>query len=197
MSNYSWPAAVTVKRTHFFIAPAARTFTSPYSRAVQAVDLMAEVWRAQVDITDDISKVTGGQVEALFDRLKGPVNTISLYHFGRPAPLGTMRGTPTLSASAAQLANTVSISTTTGNTLLAGDMIGIGGQLCRVMADAVSVASVMTVEIAPRLRVAMSSGAAVTWDKPTSTFIMAADSAPVDWMPGYYTAPSVEFVETP
>ena len=192
MSAYTWPAVVPrPRRTQLRLLPAIKTFTSPYSRQTQAVDLMAELWRMQLDLPDGIDKVIGGAIEAMFDRLKGQANTLALWNFSRPAPRGTMRGAPTLSASAAQLANTISISGS--GTLLAGDMIGVGGQLCRVMADASVPGSV---EIAPRLRVAMASGTAVTWDKPTAAFLLMSDGAGVDWMPGGYSGTSVEFIES-
>lgn len=191
MTVYSVPSGFpSPSRVQLRIMPSVRTFTSPYSMQVQAVDLMSEVWRMQLDLPATNSKITAGAVEALFDRLKGQANQIALWHFGRKAPLGTMRGTPTLSASAAQWANTVSISGS--GTLLAGDMIGIGGQLCRVMADASSLSSV---EIAPRLRTAMSSGTTVTWDKPTANFILAADGPAVDYLPGMQAGITAEFIE--
>lgn len=190
MTIYAWPAAVQPRSIQLRLLPAVRTFTSPYSRQTQAVDLMAETWRLQMALPPNTDRTQGGALEALFDRLKGQVNQVALYHFGRPAPMGTMRGAPTLSASAAQLANTVSISGT--GTLLAGDMIGIGGQLCRVMADATLPA---TVEIAPRLRVDKASGTAVTWDKPTANFMLAGDGVPLVWEPGFYQGPDIEWME--
>lgn len=191
MSVYTWPTAVVPRSVQLRLLPAVRLFTSPYNRQTQAVDLMAETWRLQMALPPMTDKTLAGSLEALFDRLKGQVHQVNLWHFGRPAPQGTMRGAPTLSANAAQLANTVSISGT--GTLLAGDMIGIGGQLCRVMADVTLPGSV---EIAPRLRTAKSSGTAVTWDKPTATFMLATpDGVPLVYEPGMQQGPDVEWME--
>lgn len=191
MTVYSWPITYYPRRMQLRLIPAIKTFTSPYSRQTQAVDLMSEMWRMQADLPDGTDKLIGGEIEAFFDRLKGQANQVALWNFRRPAPMGTMRGSPTLSASAAQLANTVNISGS--GTLAAGDMLGIGGQLCRVM---VATTLPAAVEIAPRLRAAVSSGAAVTWDRPTANFILASDGAPVDWSPGSYSGPQVEFMES-
>lgn len=191
MSVYTWPAAVQPRAVQLRLLPAIRTFTSPYNRSTQAVDLMAETWRLQMTLPPGTDRVVAGALEAFFDRLKGQVHQAALWHFGRPAPLGTMRGSPTLSANAAQLANTVAINGT--GTLLAGDMIGIGGQLCRVMADASLPGSV---EIAPRLRSAMPSGTAITWDKPTANFMLATpDGVPLVYEPGLYQGTEVEWME--
>lgn len=197
MSDYTWPAAWLPRRFQMVVVANTRDFVSPYTQGMQSTDLLADYFRVQLDMVDGNDSVLGGQIEAFFDRLKGSVNRIVLWNLKRPAPLGTLRGTPTLSASAAQLANTAAISTTAGATLLAGDMIGIGGQLVRVMADTVADgAGAMAVEFAPRLRAAKSSGAAVTWDKPTSTFVLAGQGgAPVNWQPGRFTAPSIELRE--
>ena len=191
MSVYTWPATVVPRTVQLRLMPAIRTFTSPYSRQTQAVDLLAEAWRLQMTLPPNTDRVVAGALEAFFDRLKGQVHQVSLWHFGRPAPLGTMRGTPTLSANAAQLANTVAINGS--GTLLAGDMLGIGGQLCRVMADASLPGSV---EIAPRLRSAVASGAAVTWDRPTANFMLATgDGVPLVYEPGFYRELDVDWME--
>lgn len=199
MSDYTWPssAAFRPKRFQMMVMANTRTFASPYTQGLQVIDLLADYWMVTLDMTPGNTAVEGGQIEAFFDRLKGAANRIVLWNLKRPAPVGTLRGSPTLAASAAQLANTVSVQTSAGATLLAGDMIGIGGQLVRVMADTVANGSgVMAVEFAPRLRTAQSSGAAVTWDKPTSTFVMTnTQGAPVDWTPGQYAAPSIDLRE--
>lgn len=190
MSVYTWPATVVPRTVQLRLMPAIRTFTSPYSRQTQAVDLLAETWRLQMTLPPNTDRIVAGALEAFFDRLKGQVHQASLWHFGRPAPLGSMRGSPTLSANAAQLANTVAINGS--GTLLAGDMIGVGGQLCRVMADATLPGSV---EIAPRLRTAVASGSAVAWDKPTANFMLASDGVPLVYEPGFYRELEVEWME--
>lgn len=198
MSDFNWPnlAAFTPRRFQMLVVSNTRSFPSPYTQGVQVIDLMADFWQVQLEMTPGNDPIVGGQIEAFFDRLKGAANRILLWNLKRPAPLGTMRGTPTLAASALQLANTASIQTTAGATLLAGDMIGIGGQLVRNLVDATADGSgLLGVEFAPRLRAAKASGTAVTWDKPTSAFRIPNGSAPVDWTPGQYSAPSIELRE--
>jgi hypothetical protein len=120
-----------------------------------------------------------------------------LYHFTRPAPRGTVRGTLTLNALAAQGASSIVVtgcSPATG-TLLAGDMLGVGGLLLMVGADCTAVAGVITVPIVNRLRVAQSSGAAVTWDKPTAPFRLLSTNG-VQYTPGVAQAVSFDFGES-
>lgn len=163
--------------------------------------------------------------EAFFDRLRGPLNTIRLWDLRFPVPSGTLRdgqpinvvngslaavtvvngssqavtvigGTPHVPAAIAQLAGTVTISHIAGRTLKAGDLIGIGGQLVRVMSDAVADGSgQMPVEFLPRIRVAMGPGAVVTWDRPTATFMLKADGVPTVWRGGSFDGASLELTE--
>lgn len=66
-----------------------------------------------------------------------------------------------------------------------GDMLGVGGQLVRVMEPAAATeAGVMTVQVLPRLRQAVASGSAVQWDKPTANFLVMADEVVTRWRGG-------------
>lgn len=195
MTTYAWPGPANtpgweVNHFELRIKPNVKVFTGHYTPATQAVDLLGERWSAVVHLSPTTSQLYAGRREAFFDRLKGPANWLSLWHLKRPAPLGTMRGSPTLSAAAAQLANTAAVYGS--GTLLAGDMIGIGGQLVRVMAD---VTLPGTVEFQPRLRAAMVSGTAVTWDKPAANFILTADGVPVVYTPGMVGESALELIE--
>ncbi len=185
MAAYTWPAAWMPRRFRMFIAPNERSFSGYYSGQTQALDLLGESWRMELELAE-MTGLVGQQVQAFLDRLRGRVNTITIGNIQRPVPVGTMRGTPTLLASAAQLASTIQIATTAGATLLAGDCIGFGGQLSRVMTDATADGTGhMTVEILPRVRIAQTAGASVLWDHPTANMILAAGGgSPVDFTPG-------------
>jgi predicted RecA/RadA family phage recombinase len=70
-------------------------------------------------------------------------------------------------------------------TLKAGDLLGFGGQVSRVMADSAATdAGTMVAEVLPRVRSTVASGAAVTWNAPTVTFLLASGGGvPIDFMP--------------
>ena len=114
----------------------------------------------------------------------------------RPQPRGTMRGAPVLVGAHAQGAASLSITGgTAGSTLLAGDMLGVGGLLLMVQIDVtLDGAGAGSVPITNRLRSAQSGGAAVTWDKPTALFRLVDHSGPV-YSPGLASAPSFSFRE--
>lgn len=197
MTDFAWPQ-FPVTRFQMRIESVTKIFASPYSNQVQVADMMSECWKVQMDLAPDISLAMGTAIEAFFDRLKGAANRILLSNLRVRVNQGTMRGAPTLSASAAQLANTLTISTTPGATAMPGDMLGCGGQLFRVLAPAVANGSgVLVVEVGPRVRAAggISSGTAVVWSQPTAPFRLASANPAVDWRPGEFSAPSVELRE--
>lgn len=85
-------------------------------------------------------------------------------------------------------------------TLLAGDRIGVGGQLFKVLETATAdAAGAMSVQVMHRVRAALSSGAAVTLDRPRVLFVPDPES-PVDWsaaLGGRCPPVAVDWVEVP
>lgn len=197
MTVYAWPNW-QVERFEMRVQPNVRVFNGAYTPVTQVVDLLGEVFVASIDLAPHTDLLIGAAREAFFDRLKGPTHQIALWNLRRPAPQGTMRGSPVLASSVAQLANTATITTTAGATLKAGDHIGISGQLVRVMADATANGSgALAIEFMPRARLAWSSGAAVTWNKPTANFMLKSDSVPVTYRPGMFDGSSFDLIEVP
>jgi hypothetical protein len=82
-----------------------------------------------------------------------------------------------------------------GTTLLAGDLLGVGGLLLMVAADATANGSgVITVTLANRLRTAQSISAAVTWNQPTAPMRLLQNSG-VQYQPGFAGGISLDFAE--
>ena len=175
-----------------------RVNSSPYGGSEQAVDLLNDRWLMTCELPPSPRHSEGAWREAFINNLRGQSNTVALWHFTRPAPRGTMRGTLTLNASAAQGASSIVVTGgagQAGTTLLAGDLLGVGSLLLQVGADCTANGSgVVTVPIANRLRRALSSGASVTWDKPTAEFRLATHSG-VHYGPRSVSATSFDFVE--
>lgn len=169
-----------------------RAFASPFGGSEQAVDMLNDRWRVSFELPP-CTQAEGAEREAFVAALRGQSNHTNLYHFGRPRPLGTLSGSPTAQA-AAQGAATLVLNATTGHTLRAGDLIGVGGLLLQVAADCTSAAGVLTVPLVNRLRVAVSNGAAVVWDRPTAPFRLVG--RPVQrYVPGYAEGLALDFVE--
>ena len=195
---YTWPG-FKLKQFNLFVKPNVRSFAGYYAGQSQTEDLLGEAWAATLILTPGNDPIAGAAQEAFFNRLRGASNWIGLWHLKRPAPQGTMRGTPTISGAVAQLATLINIQSTAGATLRAGDMLGFAGQVSQVMADITADGSGLFtgVEIWPRARVAISGGSAVVWSTPTVNMRLDnSDGVPIDWHPGsQYDGVSVTLAE--
>lgn len=172
-----------------------RVSASPFGGSEQAIDLLNDRWLCNVELPPS-TQAAAAALEAFTGAMRGQTNTVQLWHFARPKPQGTVRGTLTLNASAAQGAASIVLTgcSPSNGTLLAGDMLGVGGLLLMVASDCTASAGVITVPITNRLRTAQSSGAAVTWDKPKATFRMLSASG-VQYTPGIAQGVSFDFGE--
>ena len=172
-----------------------RVGASMFGGSEQAVDLLNDRWVMNVSLADSWHSDAAAR-EAFIASFRGQVNWVALWHFIRPQPRGTMRGSPTLVGAHAQGAAALSITAgTAGGTLLAGDMLGVGGLLCMVQSDVTLDGSgAGSVPLVNRLRAAQTNGAAVTWDRPTATFRLLGHATPV-YQPGVASGPSFTFGE--
>ena len=194
---YPWPASFKVERFELRVIPNVTVFTSQYTKATQTVDFLGERWQARIDLGIEGDPVLGAAREAFFDRLRGPVNLIALWNIRFPAPQGTLRGAPSVAVAVAQLSNVLSIQSAAGATLIAGDMLGIGAQLVRVMASVTADANGLfaSVEVLPRMRTAIVSGALVTWQAPTANFMLKSDGVPTSYTAMRAESASLEMIE--
>ena len=92
-SVYQWPATWAPNVFEMRVLPNAFTFTSTYSKTTQTIDFLGERWTVRIDLAPDSDPVLGAAREAFFDRLRGPVNLISVWNLRRPIPQGTLRDT--------------------------------------------------------------------------------------------------------
>lgn len=195
MSAITWPAGLAANGFQMDLLTNQRAHSSPFGGSEQVVDMLNDRWKVSFELPPR-RRVNGGKVDGFIAALRGMTNTVALWHMARPIPRGTMRGTPVLIGAHAQGVATLNISTTTGGeTLKLGDMIGVGGLLLMVAQDCVSDGTgVMACPIANRLRAAQLSGAVVTWNKPTASFRKMGGSSP-HYVPGVAESTTLEFLE--
>lgn len=127
--------------------------------------------------------------EAFFAGLSSTGDWVRLMRFDRLAPNGTARGTVTMLSTAAAGARTIALTGITPvstGTLLAGDVLGTGGNLLMVSATATANASgqMAAVSLVTPLLAAASVGAAVTWNQPTGQFELVGEDPTVEHGPG-------------
>lgn len=145
MSTYAIPSWWRVANFEAMLVPQVRTFSSPYGGAGQALDLLGERWEFGVELPG-CKRSAAAQQEAFFNALRGPANLVSMHHFARPVPQGSVRGSLVLASSVAQGGNTLALSGARGgrNLLRRSDLIasfgGVGwsGNLCTITPNAVA-----------------------------------------------------------
>ena len=117
--------------------------------------------------------------------------------FSLQAPAGTLRGSPTVTTTAAQGATLIAITPTSGTTVLRGDLIGlttaIGIQVVMVTANTDLSAASMPFE--PPLRASVASGSAVTWNKPAPLFRLVSGEWSASFRPMAAEPLILDFVE--
>jgi len=140
-------------------------------------------WRAKLTFatTDKNGAIGRQRAEALLTSLRGGANVLALYHPRKQAPLGTARGAPTVAATAAIGANSLTLTgMTDGQTLLRGDLWGLGSQRVMLTADVTVASGQAVITFEPALRASVLSGTVAIWDKPTVNFI---PTDPAIWLP--------------
>jgi hypothetical protein len=192
MATFDLPSSLKPATMEWGSIKAGVQFRSPFNGNVESVEFPGERWRASLTFslgTPDLA----AQAEAFFARVAGGSERVRLRHFLRPAPVGTMRGSPTLNTAAARGDLQVLINTT--GTLKAGDFFKVGGQLFQCFADCSPAGSVLTVPLVQRVRATLTVGASVTWDRPTALFICPSMSFAAGYSPGQVAPMAVDFEE--
>lgn len=203
MTTYAWPnTGDFLPRTSEWrvVDPNQRSNDSPLSGYSQTVSMPGAKWGWSLDFGNH-GDARREAIEAFLLRLSGRQHRVSLWDLKRPRPRGTCNlSGVTVHASAAQFAETLQLAGCgAGNTLLAGDWIGlVSGQVVRVVADATANGSgQITVEVRHMLRTAVSAGSAVTLDRPTALYVRTDSGLAMPRQPGRVQPDfSVEFVET-
>lgn len=171
----TWPAAFVASSFKLTLQVSQRANASPFGGSEQVLDMLNDRWICAMSLPVR-DRASAAAVEAFLANFRGMVNTVNLWHQQRPTPRGSLRGTLLTSGTQAQGAAQLVLSGGTANgTLFAGDMLGAGGQLLMVSSDCTANGSgAITVPIANRLRAAILTGQAVTWNQPTAAFRMTS-----------------------
>lgn len=137
------------------------------------------------------------RLEAYCNRFRDRQDQVRIWHFKRPVPYGTMRGSPAVDGVHAQFAKTLNIrGAAAGVTLIAGDLLGVNGLLVEVAADCVTDAfGAVAVSLTADMRTALTDGMAITWDKPTALFIRVSPRVAPRFSPGEVSGFSIDFAE--
>lgn len=195
MSTISLPAGFDPQSCQLTLRTNQRVNASPFGGSEQAVDMLNDRWIMDVDLADT-SQDNGAAIEAFIAAMRGPTNVVALYHFARSVPRGTARGTILLNGAVAQGASSIVVDgiSPSAGTILAGDVLGVGGQLLMAAADATATGGGATITLVNRVRTALADNAAVTWSAPTALFRMMSSTG-VNYFRARASGPSFSFGE--
>lgn len=169
MATINWPANIQTGPVDYAVEFDVQITVYRNGR-ITTYGLPGARWTCSVRFEHDLEHLMRPRVEAMLVGLRGGANRLSMPHWGRPQPNGTLRGTPTLAAPVAAGAQSIQMTNCNGG-VRAGDFLGLPGQFFMVMADANPFATNMTVQVDPAIRAAHNSGTPVVWNKPTTLWI--------------------------
>lgn len=203
MTTYAWPNTRDfLPRTAEWrvVDPNQRSNDSPLSGYSQTVSMPGAKWGWSLDFGNH-ADARREAIEAFLLRLSGRQHRVSLWDLKRPRPRGTCNlSGVTLRTSGAQFVESVNLQGCgAGNTLLAGDWIGLSnGQVLRIVADATANGSgEMTVEFRHMLRANVAENSAVTLDRPSALYVRTDSNLAMPRNPGRVQPDfSIEFVES-
>lgn len=163
MATITWPSELFVSRAVFGVKKSGIQWRSNHNGWSQSIDFAADRW--VLTVTMPVRQIeNAGHAESMANFLAGGVNFVDVWHFARPVPIGTMRGSPLISSASSRGSDQIAVIGT--GTLLPGDMIGVGNQVFQVR-EAANVASPGAwVKVTNRVRSQINVGASVVWDRP-------------------------------
>lgn len=194
MATIQLPAGFVPREFSLEMSVNQRAFASPFNGSEQVVDQLNDRWLISMTMPSDRT-VDGAAMEAFIGSMRGMVNTVNLWHFVRPVPRGTLRGSPTVYAPLFRGDPNIQVVAPPGTTVLAGDLVGCAGALFMASQDAVANgSSILDIRTVNRSRVAASAGTPVVWNKPTASFRLMSKSS-IQYLPGYAAGASFDFAE--
>ncbi|MEJ1353086.1 MAG: hypothetical protein RPU13_13835 [Candidatus Sedimenticola sp. (ex Thyasira tokunagai)] len=177
MATLTWPTSLRPSEVEWRLVSNSSTFTSPFSGATKTQERPGARWMATL-VYDQWRRHEIQAMEAFVVALRGSAGRFYLWNHARETPLGSAAGVPLVKG-----ANQVGAGLETkdwtpdqAGLLLAGDYIGVNGELKMVVADADSDAGGnATLVIEPPLRNSPLDNAPITITRPTAKFMLVDD----------------------
>jgi len=192
----AWPDNLYPQELEWRLVKAGSQFRSPFTGTLQAIDYVGERWEVMIGLRGEGKlRKFSAQLDATLAYFAGGVNQMDIFHWVRPVPRGTLRGSPTLQTTTAKGNTQVVLTVAAGSTLEAGDLIGIGTQVFMARSACAAVSTTLTVPLVNRVRGVINSGTAVVWDRPKLTVVCPEMSGGLAYRPGMTLPAQIQLVE--
>jgi len=196
MANPVWTDRLYPAAMEWRLMKAGAQFRSPFTGSLQAVSFVGEYWAINVSFSGEGRvRANSGELEATLMYLAGGVNQVDIFHWARPQPRGTMRGSPTVQTVASRGDATLVLTVASGATLLAGDLFHAGSQVFMVRTNCTAVSTTLTVPLVNRVRGTIAQASPVLWDRPLLTVVAPELSAGLVYRPGMTLPADLMLVE--
>lgn len=196
MTNPVWPSTLTPRALEWRLNKPGVQWRSPFTGSLQSVGFIGEHWEIRIGLRGEGRLLQrSAEMEPLLMYLAGGFNRIDIYHWVRPLPRGTLRGTPTLGVSTIKGDMQMVLTVAAGSTLQAGDLFGVGSQVFMCRMPCVAVGTTLTVALVNRVRTAIPSTTAVVWERPLVTVVSPELSAGLIYQPGMALPAELVLVE--
>ena len=192
MANIVWPDSLCPRTFSLKLLADVRATGSVYGGSEIVNDLADDTWAATMEI-DSRSGDTAATLEALVNYLQGGIHTAEFGHFARPLPRGTVMATLT-SGITLKGADSLVLTTAVGQTIKAGDMLGISGLLLQCAETVTATTTVTEVKLVNRLRKVVAPNNAVNFNNPKIKWRLDTASQ-VSNLVGYTGPVSLSFIE--
>lgn len=193
MATIDWPTTAPYRPSalEWGVRTPRSAWQAHYTGQRQSVSHLADRMHCTIWMPALVNAIQAAEREAFFAEIASAGHWLRLGHFHRRAPLGTLRGAPTVQAAALAGARTLMVQGVAGDTLTGGDMLGVGGHLLMVgyAGSVANGAGVLTVPLALPLLAPVSLGAALVWSAPTAAFEVLATDSTASYGAGWTQAP--------
>ena len=185
MPNLAWPSIINPMQLDWRLKKSGAQFQGYYTSSLQAVLYLGEYWDINIVLPGEGRLLRkAGVVDSLLMQLSGGVTKVDVYHWARPIPKGTLRGSPTLQDATVRGDSSLVLTVAAGSTLEPGDLIGVGTQLFMVKSYCAAVGTTLTVPVLNRVRGVIAGATAVVWDRPKVGVVAPELSAGTVYGPG-------------
>ena len=114
MAIVTFPTNLRVAQMNWGVSRQDATYRGLFG--AQSLGGGAPLWKVAVNF-DLLQESEAGAYKALLLSLEGMKNNLALHNIGRPEPLGTLRGTPTINGAVVVEATSMSVNGTASATL--------------------------------------------------------------------------------
>jgi hypothetical protein len=171
VATQTWPTskAFIPTKMSFGVAVNKSAWAGFYTGNRQTTSHLSQRLRCEITLAP-FKLSEAGDLESFLAQLESSGDYVKIPLFQRETPVGTLRGSPTVSAAVAAGATTLPISTTAGATLDGADFLGCGNQVLMAAYGGATAdgAGAMSLPLAVPTQLAIASGTALVWSAPTA-----------------------------